>query len=114
MLKMMKTEAKRNAGRSKSNGGFKICQEPVADPGAHGPSDLASSIDLPYVHARPFLFAIARDTHTIFTTWHIDWRSVFKKAMPADRQVHLRLIGQCRVEQSVAVEPMGAMCYLTT
>jgi hypothetical protein len=114
MLKMTKRKAKRNAGRSKSRGGFKICREPVAHAGAHGPSDPADSINLPYVHARPFLFAIARDAHTIFATWYIDWRSVFKKAMPADRQVHLRLIGQCCVEQRVAVEPMAAMYYLTT
>jgi uncharacterized protein DUF4912 len=114
MLKMTKRKAKRNAGRSKSRGGFKICREPVADLSAPGPSDTANSISLPPVHAQPFLFAIARDAHTIFATWHIDWRSVFKKAMPADRQVHLRLVGQRRVEQRVAVEPMAAMYYLTT
>ena len=66
------------------------------------------------VHGQPFLFAIARDERTIFASWNIDWRSVFKKAMPADRQVHLRVIGGDGVmETRIAVEPMSAMHYLT-
>lgn len=63
---------------------------------------------------KPFLLAIARDARTIFASWSIDWRSVFKKAMPADRQVHLRVIGGDGVmEKTIAVEPMSAMHYLT-
>jgi uncharacterized protein DUF4912 len=63
---------------------------------------------------QPFLFAIARDERTIFASWNIDWRSVFEKAMPADRQVHLRVIrGDGVVETRVAVEPMSATHYLT-
>ena len=63
---------------------------------------LAQDTPLPDVHDRmgppgvcgqPFLFAIARDARTIFASWNINWRSVFEKAMPADRQVHLRVIG---------------------
>ena len=62
----------------------------------------------------PFLFAIARDSRTIFASWTIDWRSVFEKGMPADRQVHLRVIDKNGViETRVAVEPMTAMHYLT-
>jgi len=110
---MAKRKAKRNAGRSKPRSSFKICREPVAHPSAHAPSDPANCISLPDVLARPFLFAIARDAHTIFVTWNIDWRSAFKKGMPADRQVHLRLIGQRGVEQRVAVEPMVVMHSLT-
>jgi len=66
------------------------------------------------VHGQPLLFAIARDARTIFASWNVDWRSVFEKAMPADRQVHLRVIGGDGViETTVAVEPMSAMHYLT-
>ena len=66
------------------------------------------------MHEQPSLFAIARDARTIFTSWSIDWRSVFEKAMPADRQVHLRVIGgDGIIEARVAVEPMSAMHYLT-
>ena len=66
------------------------------------------------VGGQPFLFAIARDARTIFASWNINWRSVFEKAMPADRQVHLRVIGgEGVVETRVAVEPMSATHYLT-
>ena len=65
------------------------------------------------VRGQQFLFAIARDERTIFASWNIDWRSVFEKAIPADRQVHLRVIGGDGViEARVAVEPMSAMHYL--
>lgn len=63
---------------------------------------------------QPVLFAIARDERTIFISWHIDWRSVFGKAMPADRQVHIRVISRGGViEKTVVVEPMSNMHYLT-
>lgn len=65
-------------------------------------------------NGQPSLFAIARDARTIFTSWNINWRAVFKKGMPTDRQVYLRLIGQRRVEHRVAIEPMSGMHYLTT
>ena len=66
-------------------------------------------------NGEPFLFAIARDTSTIFASWNINWRSVFEKTMPADRQVHLRVIGGNGImETSVAVEPMSAMHWVTT
>ena len=62
----------------------------------------------------PFLFAIARDPRTIFASWNVDWRAVFEKGMPTDRQVHLRVIGRDgAIETRVAVEPMSATNYLT-
>src|SRR5881394_2630170 len=79
--------------------------EPLADAG--------DRMGLTRVHGQPFLFAIARDARTIFASWNIDWRSVFENAMPADRQVHLRVIGDGIKETRVAVEPMSAMQYLT-
>ena len=76
-------------------------------------ADIHDRMGLTRVHGQPFLFAIARDARTIFATWNIDWRSVFEKTMPADRQVHLRVIGRDGViETRVAVEPMSAMHYL--
>ncbi len=84
---------------------------------------LAEDASQPDVHDRmgptrvcgqPFLFAIARDARTIFASWNINWRSVFEKAMPVDRQVHLRVIGgEGVIETRVAVEPMSAMHYVT-
>jgi hypothetical protein len=112
---MAKRETKRNARRSQGRHGFKICKDPMVSLAEDGPlPDVHDRMGLARVHGRPFLFAIARDARTIFASWNIDWRSVFEKAMPADRQVHLRVIGEDGViETRVAVEPMSAMHYLT-
>jgi hypothetical protein len=112
---MAKRKTKRNARRSQARRGFKICKDPMVYLAADGPlSDARDRVGLTRGHAHPFLFAIARDARTIFVSWNIDWRSVFENAMPADRQVHLRVIGEDGViEARVAVEPMGAMHYLT-
>ncbi|HEY4271732.1 MAG TPA: DUF4912 domain-containing protein [Candidatus Udaeobacter sp.] len=70
---------------------------------------------LPRVYDRPILSAVARDERTIFACWNIDWPSVFRKIIPADRQVYLRVIGGDGSKgKRVAVEPMLAMHYLTT
>jgi Domain of unknown function (DUF4912) len=108
---MAKRKTKRNAGRSQVRRGFKICRDPMVSL-AELP-DVHDRMGLPRGNGQPFLFAIARDARTIFATWNIDWRSVFEKAMPADRQVHLRVIGGDDViETRAAVEPMSAMHYL--
>ncbi|MGE5214621.1 MAG: hypothetical protein ACM3NN_13125 [Nitrospirota bacterium] len=79
-----------------------------------GPSRSHERIGAKRARRQPVLFAIARDGRTIFTSWHIDWRSVFGKAMPADRQVHVRVIGRGGViEKTVVVEPMSDMHWLT-
>jgi len=76
--------------------------------------DVNDLADPTRTYGQPFLFAIARDPRTIFVNWNIDWRSAFEQTMPADRQVHLRVIGgEDVVETTVSVEPMSAMHYVT-
>jgi len=112
---MAKRKTKRNARRLETRRGFKIRKAPVVRLVEGGPTpDVPDLMGLTRVCGQPFLFAIACDARTIFATWNIDWRSVFGKAMPADRQVHLRIIGGDGViETRVAVEPMSAIHYVT-
>jgi Domain of unknown function (DUF4912) len=112
---MAKRKTKRNAGRLDARRDFKIRKDPMVRLAEDGPrTDVPDCMGLTRAHGQPLLFAIARDAYTIFATWNIDWRSVFAKAMPADRQVHLRVIaGDGVIETSVTVEPMSAMHYLT-
>lgn len=112
---MAERKTKRNARRSKSRGNFQIRSEPIARVAGHGQSpDVAETIALPRVYDRPILFVIAQDEHTIFASWNIDWRCVFEKAMPADRQVYLRVIDGDGLEQKrIGVEPMADMHYVT-
>jgi hypothetical protein len=113
--RMVKRKTKRNAGRSLARRGFKIRQGPMVRLAEDALlSDVSDRMGSTRVFGQPFLFAIARDARTIFATWNINWRSVFEKAVPADRQVHLRVIGGDGViETRVAVEPMSAMHYVT-
>ena len=111
---MAKTKTKRNVLTSKLHSRFKICREPVVGLGTGiQSSDADDSISLPQLCQSLVLFAIARDEHTIFVSWDVDWPSVFGKAMPLDRQVHLRLIAADGFEDTrIAVEPMLGSFYV--
>jgi hypothetical protein len=97
--------------------GYRISNGPVVrlarnDPKL--PGDLAEVIELPRVYGAPLLFAIARDPHTVFAYWIIDWSSIFENTAPVDRQVHLRAYRNDGAEEtSEAIEPMAGNCYLT-
>jgi len=113
---MAERETKRNTRTLKAREGFQICRKPVVRLAADDRiKDAADSVGLPRVHGPPILFAIARDSRCIFSGWNIDWLSVFEKAMPVDRQVHLRTYRADGLEEkSVTVEPMAGMHYVTT
>lgn len=111
---MTKRKTKRNAARSRAGHGFKICQNPMVHLADHGVVPDVNGMAVTPANGKPFLFAIARDVRTIFASWNINWRSVFQKTMPADRQVHLRVIGGDGImETTVAVEPMTATRCVT-
>jgi len=113
---MTERERKRNTRTLKARESFQISRKPVVRLAADGrPKDAGNGIGLPRAYGPSILFAIARDSRCIFTGWNIDWLSVFKKAMPVDRQVHLRVYRADGLEEkSVAVEPMAGMHYVTT
>ncbi|HKS04547.1 MAG TPA: DUF4912 domain-containing protein [Chthoniobacterales bacterium] len=110
---MTKRKTKRNSGRSQIWRDFRIRKDPTAHL-ADGLSCDVDRVGATRLHEQPFLCAIARDPRTIFASWTIDWRSVFEHTMPADRQVHLRVIPTDGiVEKTVPIEPMSAMHYVT-
>ena len=85
----------------------------VQEQSSRGPSaDFENLGELPRSYGRPVLFGIARDPHTLFAYWEIDWPSAFGNKPPSDRKVHLRVIsGDGREEMKVAVEPLaGSHC----
>ena len=64
--------------------------------------------ELPRTYGRSVLFGIARDPHTLFAYWEIDWPGVFGNKPPADRKVHLRVISEDGTEETkVTVEPFA-------
>ena len=75
--------------------------------------DLSDGLEPKRFRDPPRLLAIARDPWTIFAYWNVDWPTIFKKAAPVDRQVHLRVHSADGLEEKEsAVEPMAGMHYL--
>lgn len=81
-------------------------RQPSAE--ATGIGDYENLGELPRSYGGGFLFAIARDPHTIFVYWDIDWAAVFGDTPPADRKVHLRVLWHEGIEESaVTAEPLN-------
>lgn len=71
-------------------------------------ADFENLGELPRSYGGAFLFAIARDPHSLFAYWDVDWPEVFGDHPPADRKVHLRVLWHDGIEETTAaVEPMA-------
>lgn len=90
-----------------SSSGFRINPEPFAftsdEIQAETPSQFSGS---------NLLFAIARDSRTIFAYWNIDWASELAAEEPQDRHVYLRVLSESGAEESESlVEPLLGSFY---
>jgi hypothetical protein len=69
---------------------------------------------LPRSYGTESLTLLARDPHTIFAFWDIDWNAAFRGLTPPERKVHLRLLDtKGREASTVQVEPMAGSSYIT-
>ena len=100
------------ADEAEGGASFVLSSQPVVQ--EKRPVDAAAEDDyenlgeLPRSYGSAFLFAIARDPHTLFAFWDIDWVTVFADAPPADRKAHLRVLWHEGIEESTAaVEPLA-------
>ncbi|MFL6542207.1 MAG: DUF4912 domain-containing protein [Chthoniobacterales bacterium] len=96
-----------DAERARNAAGFAISSAPVIDTEAGSEAG-----GLPRSTTGPMLCLMARDPHTLFAYWAIDWTDAFHGAPPADRKVHLRIVKDDGAEQTIAVEPMAGSCYV--
>lgn len=114
---MTEETTKQNEQDANAPKGYRISNGPVvrlAKSDAKLPADLADAVELPRVYGAPLLVAIARDPHTLFVYWNVDWSTIFENTAPVDRQVHLRVYGPDGSEElTQAVEPMAGNCNLT-
>lgn len=54
---------------------------------------------------------MARDPHSLFACWDIDWRAAFGEENPRRRKVRLRVLAEDNSEHAnVEVEPMAGQC----
>ena len=90
---------------------FVLSSRPIVELKERAPSpggDYENLGDLPRSYGGAFLFAVARDPHTLFAYWDIDWPEVFGDNPPADRKVYLRALWHEGMEESkAAVEPLA-------
>jgi uncharacterized protein DUF4912 len=97
---------------------FVLSSQPVVpeERAVDGPEgdDFENLGELPHSYGGAFLFAIARDPHTLFVFWDIDWAMVFGDAPPTDQKAHLRVLWHEGIEESTAtVEPLAGSHLLT-
>ena len=99
---------------NKKSGGavFVVSQRPLLPPELEGKSrsspDYENLGDLPRFYGEPILFGIARDPHTLFVYWEIDWKNRFGDKPPVDHKVHLRVLANDGNEETrIAVEPLA-------
>ena len=106
--------ARQRHDRESGGAAFVLSNRPVVPPESQGQSSRGRSRDyenlgeLPRFYGPPVFFGIARDPHTLFVYWEIDWKGTFGDKPPADRKVHLRVIsGDGTEETRVSVEPFA-------
>ena len=101
------------ADEAEGGAAFVLSSRPVVPLEQHGASsgtsrDYENLGELPRSYGGAFLFAIARDPHTLFAYWDIDWAEVFGDNPPADRKAHLRILWHEGIEElTAAVEPLA-------
>ena len=92
---------------------FVLSSQPIVPLDENSPApgaadDYENLGELPHSYGGAFLFAIARDPHTLFAYWDIDWAEIFGDNPPSDRKAHLRVLWHEGIEEStVAVEPLA-------
>jgi hypothetical protein len=100
--------------RESDDAAFALSNRPLVPPESEEqssrrrPRDYENLGELPRSYRRPVLFGIARDPHTLFVYWEINWKGTFGNKPPADRKVHLRVLsGDGSEETRESVEPFA-------
>lgn len=91
---------------------FTLRDEPLVN-GSGAQPHVDEARELPRSYGRPTLVAIARDPHTLFAYWDVDWSAIFGADAPAERAVFLRVLnGGDAEELRERIEPLAGNAYL--
>ncbi len=95
----------RQLGSGRTQDAFSLSSLPlVSAVSAHD----APANELPRSYGSHMLCLMARDPHSLFAYWDIDWAKVFGEAVPRERKVHLRILRIDGSEEKIIdVEPMA-------
>ena len=104
------------AGGGEEEKSFRVSADPVVENGHTSElatDEIAADDALPTSYASPTLYLMARDPHSLFAYWDVDWTEAFREQKPRDRKVHLRVTRSDGAEEtSLEVEPMAGSCYI--
>ena len=99
---------------SADDSAFRVSPEPVVENG--NDPDVAAEASagaLPDSYGSHAVYLMARDPHSLFAYWDIDWAEAFREHKPHDRKVHLRITrADGSEETALEVEPMAGSCYV--
>lgn len=114
LLNVADDEAMQESNEQSGGAAFILSSRPLVPVESQEQSPRSRSRDyenlgeLPRSYGRPVLFGIARDPHTLFAYWEIDWQRAFGNKPPSDRKVHLRVMSDDGSEETkVTVEPFA-------
>jgi Domain of unknown function (DUF4912) len=93
-------------------GRYTISSVPAASSTPRTEPEASDAEELPVYYGEPLLLALARNPHTLFVCWNIDWFNVFGSDLPPDRKAHVRLKAGER-ERTHAVEPLSGHCSIS-
>ena len=92
---------------------FSVSAEPVVENGNKADAELETEDSLPSSYGSQTLYLMARDPHSLFAYWDIDWTEAFSAGAPSDRKVHLRVTrSDGEEETTLEVEPLAGSCYV--
>lgn len=107
LLDVADDDARREHERRSGGAVFVVSNRPLVPQDSLEQSrGFGSNGELPRFYGSPVLFGIARDPHTLFVYWEIDWKNVFGDKLPTDRKAYLFVTSNDGSEKiRVAVEP---------
>lgn len=92
---------------------YRISSRPLIH-SAGGTNAAIAAADLPRSYGTQTLCLMARDPHSLFAYWDIDWNTALREKHPRERKVHLRILNTNGAEQSaVEIQPMAGSCFVT-
>lgn len=97
-------------GANENQNAFRVSAVPVI-PERNGTRRQNSPDELPRSYGLETLWLLARDPHSLFAYWDIDWKAAFGEDNPRPRSVQLRVLAEDDSEHAqMEVEPMAGQC----
>lgn len=96
-----------------SDAGFRVSRQPLVGPTKEIDPSGRETSDLPASYGIDLFYVIARDPHSLFLYWDLNWKRLFSGAGLSPRQVHVRIYrGDGAVEATREINPFRGHCYV--